>query len=616
MSFGIKSHSILGHTNNLARSSNALMWMDIYSTFSHLDTGHTLGILIGCSIAAVLLAVNIENYYLAPIIGGMLTLYLFTSRDKSAYDLRLSISLCIAPTLAIAITFIYTNLNSGGYTYWRLLPYIDELLLDGIFHRDTLYHTSLIASIKTQSTPSTGIDHLTTTPYHILSHIFSAGLAKFINLDTFLAMPLLGVAQKFLFISVSSNILLMNYAEHRSSSIISLVLHTCCLALLLIVWPQSLFAENMVLTTYVTVVAVFYLVHIFKKQSFHLQSLSNRQLLVILLLIILISLSKISSGFIFAFIFGLLALFSMGFQKKVVGYAIISLVFFAIYYNIVFTQHANQEILTFKLSWDVISDRLIYMIAISSIALAIMRQWYFLVRFIFTCGILAIFLALLPNFVPHDADVTYFVIGTEQTIALFSLFLFVDTNEAQSKKNQVAEVFGPVILFSLIFFILATGNISNTFQNNKRISNVIFIDAVDKLNQTRSLHSPKNSNYRNSIRELKRNIDQYISSNNIDKKHAALYFYELDEFETILGGPYNNGLFSSMFMYVLTELPILRGLLKSVNSYGFSYYERAKSKFKKFSPLEIQALCKSYEINQIIYVSKISPFESTIIDCR
>ncbi len=194
----------------------------------------------------------------------------------------------------VLIMFAHSETNFSDYV--RTFPLLETELGLG-WHPDTVFHVSLIQSILNFGFPSIGQHGHPLTAYHVLSHYVDALILFITRVDPYDSYGLLFHYKIFLFLS---SILLAVTVMTRNHGWITYLVSFVLLAPCVIGTWHAIGSHGLWMASLIMLLsAPFIFSRIFQDSE-----LSPQQLVAFFLIIVLIALAKISSGFMYGALLG------------------------------------------------------------------------------------------------------------------------------------------------------------------------------------------------------------------------------------------------------------------------------------------------------------------------
>ncbi len=215
---------------------------------------------------------------------------LFLFRHVQSQKCKISFKLDLKQ-LAVAIFLALFAISISDYVGFNSI----KSIAIGQIHHDTLFHTSIAAMLKNYGVPSTGLNGLIPIKYHIFSHMVFAGVSKMTGTSVFVVYSCF--TKMFLiplFFWVIIN--LLETSKYIQSNEVNKFLSIFTSTLILLnflfknfgLWFDSIFISESFLMSLVILIPFL-----------SLTCLDNKNLFILLILTVVLSLTKISVGFIF-----------------------------------------------------------------------------------------------------------------------------------------------------------------------------------------------------------------------------------------------------------------------------------------------------------------------------
>ncbi|MEY8716371.1 hypothetical protein [Francisella philomiragia] len=441
----------------------------------------------------------------------------------------------------------------------------------GLWHRDTAFHVSLIQSILNFGYPSIAENNTPITIYHVLSHYIDAIIVCLVGVQPYDSYGLFFCFKISLYLS---SILVYVTSIFRKNSIIALLLSLLILIYLFNdMWGNAVGSEGLWFTSVLLLLSF----------GFTIEKVSNseytfKSFVVISILIITISIGKVSTGFMYASFIGFLLLFNHYRNKYVYVTGIIWLIFFYFFQKLlvgVAGGEVNQEVLSllqiieqyisyfihpsFRLCESYI---LLFIIFIQSIFFRKNKRFYFFLPAFLTLMVLGFVVS--SNKELSTADIMYFEIGYNSILSMLVIYMLI--NQYNNSKSRM-----PYNILLVTLLLLASHSYLAVFSNSQlsiRLPNY-YQSYTPLLNDKSTLYGFRNYLYK------------YMQQHNLTKRNSVLYIpkeiYNTELEMYIKKYPYpGNKNWTGMLIYAINGVPLLYGA-NSKPSDGYGYIDYGKS---------------------------------------
>ena len=269
-----------------------------------------LGIAVFLVARAAHLVIHFQTLGLAHVIGATLIFTAFATAWL-VYAIRSGSFRFTLPTtatawgivvlLAVFAWLVTTPVNAVLYTVYAPEFPVQQLDTGGGAYADTFFHSDLIFSIMQFGYPSTGIDGVPFVPYHVLSHYVDAGILNLTGLTPLMAYGFLFQLKIMLFASAA--LTLVWYLLRDKARWIQLVAPVALLPVFAATW-HVVGSHGLWVPSVLLIICTPFLSRIL----FEDPQPTPRQLVVIGLIGVALSLGKISTGFMFMLVVGVMLL--------------------------------------------------------------------------------------------------------------------------------------------------------------------------------------------------------------------------------------------------------------------------------------------------------------------
>lgn len=509
--------------------------------------------------------------------------------------------------------------------YYRTFPLLEaELGLDA--HPDTSFHVSLIQSIMSNGYPSTMQHGTPIIYYHILSHYFDAIILLITGIDPFESYGLFYYFKVFLFLS---SILIFLSQIIKSKQFFIFIASFFILTPMLISTWSAVGSHALWMTSIIVILSAHKVFNILVENEKN----SLKEFIYLFILIIIISIGKISVGFIYAVFIGMYLLLKQWKDYKVYLIGIAWILFFLLFQKLILLHTSSSTVNNFNLVsfYDFfinISDSPYKMLQSIYISCSILMFLYFsdrtkhncrlLISSIFSLLTIAVIITIKGNEFSR-ADIFYF----EYSLA-FILILFMFQSIFYNIKSINIKIIALIILAVLSnFYYLPKFNIWSIkiSQNLKSLNYTPF----NNINKT--LPSSEKINFMNGgiktswlntterpLQNFRKRLNEFLISKKIERKDIVLFIpkeiYTQDLY-FIKRSTWSKGL----FMSAITGVPLIYGNKELIRGFGYSFYTK-NSLWTSMGNFDPKKVCSMKITNTIITVQNFSTPQFDIIDCN
>lgn len=530
--------------------------------------------------------------------------------------------------LAFALLVGFSSMKGTIFTpYFPTFPLLEAELGLG-WHKDSVYHVSIIQSIINHGYPSIGQHQTPLEVYHVLSHYIDALFSILINVEPYDTYGLF--YQYKIFIFLSSIMLVLSSVLNKINSVIYLLLLLFLMPLFISSW-FAIGSHGLWFTSIIVLLSSINVYDILVKKDKN----DFFDYLFVFFLIVLISLGKVSTGFMYAVFIGLYLFFKNPKSKWVYTLGFLWISWFYIYQKL-------MALSTQSFSFKQIDSLLIYLfqpLKISASLFALMG-FLFILAFLlkdkkvylgFASALgsfLILQLILIINSDMVVADIGYFKYGLSSVLVLFSLQLFMSNLKYISIKiSSLFKVTSILIIFitsSYLFYSNENNIFHNDFKSPKaRIDNIVYgpfktINTI--LEPSSEIHLGVNfdKQIKNSFRRplflFRENLEKILKRENISKRNVLLYVPKdmfSKNFTQFNGESWAKGL----LLYSITGIPLIYGVEELITRFGFANYSE-KALSKNINELNFLSLCKDYPSKLIIETVQFDKPIFKLHDCR
>lgn len=595
------------------------LWMTLYAVFVFQQF----------TVFQVLL-VSLVFFSILIILTKLLVVYPFIS--KSYFNIC-----AILPALILSYFMIMLSNapNPQFLHYFHTFPLLETELALG-FHPDSVYHASIIQSILNFGYPSTAQHGTPLTIYHVLSHYIDALIIYITRIEVYDSYGLFYHFKTFLLISAIA-IFLGNVIQ-KVRAIIYLFIFLLVAPALIGAWTaigsHSLWFTSIVLT--LSSIKVYTILTKNKENGL-------KDTCFLFLLVVILSLGKISTGFACGLITGLYLFFKYPKNYLVYLMGLGWITFLYIYQkHLSFTVKGKQEtFLNYMI--DIIENHsplelsIFYTIVITCAIGYLFRTRENFTAIASTIGSSIILFAIIYLKVSsHNASVVYFQYGLFSILSLLmiqSLYHNIYQYSYQHNNNSYRNgVTNRILIFTsiaLAIFIsskfyhpdysIKNMGFKNTRERLSYSKNGPFININTKLQANEQIHIGKNfrhlfvSKFQRPLNNFRIKLFMFMDKQGVSKKNSFLFiskeFFENDLYN--FNGP---NWASGMMIYAVTGVPLVNAVKALYPTYGFIDYTKGSLFLKKghFRPHEI---CINNPSKSIIIVESFKEATFSISHC-
>lgn len=527
----------------------------------------------------------------------------------------------IAIWVLIIMLFLLNSLSF--LKYYHLFPLLETELGLG-WNQDTVFHLSLIQNILNFGYPSIGQHGTPIIIYHVLSHYMDALILLITGLEPYDSYGLFFYFKGFLFLSSITIFIAYVFKEFSGHIfILSLVLFA---PIIISDW-HGIGSHGLWLTT---ILLIFTLPKVFDITQ--LENIPIQSYLFLFLLIIFISLGKISTGFMYASFIGFILLMRRAKDIFVYILGIAWIGFFLVYSSLMVRN--SDKLNTFDVSWlnfsylyehiininkfEVISinyemqNSILISIVFFGLSFYIFRNiqnFYLFISSLISFIILIFITKINKNF--SDSDIGYFYFGFISILILFIIYTLpsnikIYLNKKLSSFSELNKRLLIVVLFFSAFYLSDFyTQPSFKLKSNFLMRDIAIIETKDTLLKTKVIFL-KEYLVKIESRPLKVFRDElykFMKLKQINKSQASLYI-EKDIFKKMSlkfeGNLWANG----MLVYAITGIPLVHGIQELQENYGYADYNKNSLWIEKnkFEPISV---CKSISSDYIIIIESL-----------
>lgn len=479
----------------------------------------------------------------------------------------------------------------------------------GAWHRDTAFHVSLIQSILNFGYPSIAENNTPITVYHVLSHYVDAIIVGLVGVQPYDSYGLFFCFKISLYLS---SILVFVASIFRKNSIIALLLSLLILIYLFNdMWGNAVGSEGLWFTSVLLLLSFNFIV----KKVFD-SEYTFKSFIIIIILVIAISIGKVSTGFMYASFIGFLLLLNHYRNKYVYITGVIWLIFFYSFQtllagiagggsqdSITLLQFFEKYILYFihpslRLCESYI---LIFIIFIQSILFRKDKKKYFFGSAFLTLLVLGFVVS--SNKELSIVDIMYFEIGYNSILSMLVIYMLISLYN-----NSNSKIPYNILLVSLL--LLASHGYLAVF-NNSQLSM-----RLPSYYQSYPQHLSDN----HTLKDFRSYLYEYMKHNDLTKRNTLLYIpkeiYNSELEIYIKKYPYpGDKNWTGMLIYAINGVPLLYGVnSKPSDGYGYSDYGKSTQWLSKNNFDTISA-CSVADGKAIIVVDSYIDRKLDLVRC-
>jgi hypothetical protein len=512
---------------------------------------------------------------------------LLFNKDLVKIDSIWSIKNLFASCILLLIIIYYAS-PPGSWVH-GFFPYFpvarSESLLE--INRDTSYHVALINSILNFGYPSIAQNDNPFTAYHVLSYYVDAFIIKIAGLNPFDAYGML-----FFFQASAFTVAVITFIARITRGLPSYIfwLSVFVLPFFIIHWHAVLSKP----LWFVSILLLLTAPNVFDLLKKDRVDVGN--ILFLFVIVCLISLGKVSSGFMYAVFIGFFLLLKD--FKRATPYVLGGawLTFFIGYYLLFYGSWGGDSSGSMALpSLSAIAESFkdvrleivyIYISILLFFAVVFRNKTCFKLfgASLFSLVVLVVLVTTVTSF--GRSDVFYFIYGFHSVLILFLVQGGLDIIKAGTKKEFVYLGGINAILdkysFALIVFLFSVFLIFNIDRVKDRVLS-LNIQPYEQLNEVldedvslkRILTNNANLSVFSEKGELVRLRDalkRFMDEKSITVNNTLLYIPK-EIYEGELSKYQTDQNFKGLFVYAITEVPLLHGLRILRKGYGYADYD-------------------------------------------
>ncbi|WP_367987525.1 hypothetical protein AB2S62_13695 [Vibrio sp. NTOU-M3] len=507
------------------------------------------------------------------------------------------ISLFWAIITAIFLTALLNSPSLQFLGYFPTFPLTEAELGLG-WSQDSVFHASIIQSFKNFGFPSIGQHDTPLLVYHVLSHFVDSILIQITDLDVWKSYGLMYFYKAILLISSIVFFIATSTKNHnRYSFILSVIFLT---PIIISTW-HAIGSHGLWFTS---ITLLFSAPYVFKIISIE-REINLSDYFILFILAVIISLGKISSGFMFSMFIGFSLLILYYKDWKVYIFGISLLLFFSIYQSFLTVQSevSLPNIMEFlsiiSLKSNIIRHQLfqVYLILFALFTVSWVssskKSKPLVLSGIISVITISIIITIQPNLTTSDKG--YFIYGLSSFLILISYQAIIrDISLIKENKslNYIHFNYSHIQILLIISILLVTNFLDKTRYNafnfglnsTKEVVNNFYSLHFSRINRgdvnlNANIHkmlSNRNyidfDKYERPLDQFNLALTQFMQTNKLTANNTLLYFpkeiFE-NEFNQFRGNKWARG----MLVYAVTGVPLIHGIERLSNRYGYLDYD-------------------------------------------
>lgn len=519
--------------------------------------------------------------------------------------------------------------------YYQTFPMLQTELGLG-WSQDSAFHVSIINSFKTLGYPSIGQHGAPVVAYHVLSHGVDALLLHAADLEAWEAYGLFYYFKSVVFLTAISFFIATVCKDKKYYVfILSLLFFT---PVIIATW-HAIGSHGLWFTTLIMLFSAPWVYKLISQNTMP----SNRDLALLFILLVIVSLGKVSSGFMYAAVTGFALFFANYKNYRVYIFGLLLLAFFVGYNSLMSAGESSLDFFSvnalmsfISLQTDVNRNQLHQVYGV--ILLAGVLGWLFrsssmgrvFISGLLTAFVLAVIVSIYPTL--SKADVWYFTYGLSSVLMLLvyqscigvlhggklrelTLAAYIKTSYFKSLLVVCLIVLssqfslpsfhllrlssGPVKkLYSAHFYWL------NEYDNN--------LDAnIIKQIQGRGIYDF--NHYPRPLTRFKDELSQFMAETGREAAQTLLFIPKevfVTDFAQFNGHSWARG----MLAYAVTGVPLLHGLETLDKKYGYADYDESALWVER-AGFDASAACTTFGKDVIIVESFEKP-DFSLFECN
>jgi hypothetical protein len=549
-----------------------------------------LSILIYIAARATHVVIHFHLLGLGSVIGAtivfasMALIWLCYSVATAKFKFRFPRTTAAWATIILLTLFIWvvtSPLDNQFFTTYAPDFPITTIDSGGFVAPDTFHHASLIYSIMQFGYSSTGLDGTPFTAYHVLSHYVDAVVLKVTQLAPLESVGLFLQLKIMLF--ASSVLTLIWFLFRSKPPWVQLAMPTLLLPVIAGSW-RVVGSHGLWFTSFLLVVSTPFVVNI----VFTERRPKTSALALVGLLGVALCLGKISTGFMFILIVGLMLWLGNKGDWRIYGLGVIWVAFLLFYGQLIAqdrpdataTSHSLAERLLGVTRYVFIRDLSgpvvmgIYAAVSGFILFAIYSRSKRLWEFVCVSGLSFGFLMLLAGLKFEKSDLYYFTQGFFFLCFLFLIAVCSRSNPAFRLSSNWLEQRGPRRqTIPIIAVLVSVGLFGQTTEFSLISPNLTVVQK--SFTRAFQFEAPRQTS-RGALSAFRESLEIFMHRNGLNSSNAQLFIpREVWENNVSLLNR-NAGAEKTwalpLMVYATTGVPLFKGVLEMHESYGFSAY--------------------------------------------
>ena len=246
--------------------------------------------------------------------------------------------------LQFFLTAVFHSLDLEYDSYYRTFPLL-ELELGLGWHNDSAFHTSIIHSFNLFGYPSIGQNGTPILFYHVLSHFIDSVIIFITGIDVWQSYGMFYYFKGVFFIA---SIMYFITSVNRSHKLYVFLLSLTFLMPIIVAKWNAIGSHGLWFTTFVVIISSPFVFKLISQKT----PIRVIDFFILFSLFVVISLGKVSSGFIYSALVGMILLLSHFKDIRIYIFGILLLVFFATYYSLMGGSQASSVSFSFYDSLD------------------------------------------------------------------------------------------------------------------------------------------------------------------------------------------------------------------------------------------------------------------------
>ncbi|MEV9616331.1 hypothetical protein [Aliarcobacter butzleri] len=573
--------------------------------------------------------IKVFSLFLIIFLGLAITFNPWMLKEKIKINI---INLFWSFVVIIFLICVLFSPNDAFYVYFRTFPLLDVETGYG-WHPDSAFHVSIINSFINFNYPSIGQHDAPIIFYHVLSHFIDSLIVSISGVD---AWDSYGLFYFFKSTFLLLSILILIATVCKNTNLFIFILSIIILTPIIVSTWYAVASHGLWFASYIIILSSAFIFNIINKKEFLF-----KDFFILVLLLILISLGKVSSGFSYALLIGFLLLLKNYNNYRVYLFGIAMILFFYLYGSL-FTLSRSKLIFSgfdtivsiLTLRTDIFYNQLgqIYIISFLTFFIGWLLNSQISKSIslagLFSCVVLSIMISIQPNI--NITDIWYFIYGLSIVLLIYSYITIInDINRSKDSLNQFQKLCPIIIIIIIILLSYLSTTKFNLFNINSdslkyiiyNINNHHFLNLDEKIGLEEKISLKKQISFNHieklpldnrPLVNLKLNLYEFMYINNLKKKNTLLYIpkeiFEND-FNQFKGLEWARG----MMVYAITGVPLIHGIHSLRDTYGYAGYD-VTSTWVNRDLFNIAEACK-FNKNIVILENYIN-LKFSLIKCK